>query len=59
MKFYYFGGAITTEKSNIDLLEDSNCDGVLFTYRQVQGDFFTHIARTMRLDQKNKIYGCY
>ena len=54
MKFYYFGGAITTEASNIDSLEDSNCDGVLFTYRQVQGDFFTHVARTMKLDQKIK-----
>lgn len=42
------------EGSNIDVLEENNCDGVLFTYRQLQGDFFTFIARTMKTDQKIK-----
>ena len=54
MKFYYFGGAISMDSSNIDDLEESHCDGVLFTYRQLQGDFFTFVARTMKLDQKIK-----
>lgn len=54
MKLYYFGGQITTESSNIDILEKHHCDGVLFTYRQQQGDFFTFIARTMKTDQKIK-----
>lgn len=54
MKIYYFGGQVTTTSSNIDQLEDAHCDGVLFTYRQLQGDFFVNIARTMRIDQKIK-----
>lgn len=54
MKFYYFGGHLTMDSSNIDDLEEIGCDGVLFTYRQTQGDFFTFVARTMKLDQKIK-----
>jgi len=54
MKIYYFGGHVSMTSSNIDQLEDAHCDGVLFTYRQLQGDLFTHIARTMRTDQKIK-----
>ena len=54
MKFHYFGGHVSTTSSNIDELEDSHCDGILFTYRQWQGDFFTFVARTMKLDQKIK-----
>ncbi len=54
MKFYYFGGQVSMDSSNIDDLEDSHCDGVLFTYRQLQGDFFTFVARTMNLNQKIK-----
>jgi hypothetical protein len=54
MKFHYFGGHVSTTSSNIDELEDAHCDGILFTYRQWQGDFFTFVARTMKLDQKIK-----
>lgn len=56
MKIYYFGGFLDNGglDSNIDLLEESHFDGVLFTYRQQQGDLFTLIARTMKLDQKIK-----
>jgi hypothetical protein len=54
VKFYYFGGQVSIDSSNIDDLEDSHCDGVLFTYRQLQGDFFTFVARTMNLNQKIK-----
>lgn len=54
MKFTYFGGHLGTTSSNIDELEDAHCEGILFTYRQWQGDFFTFVARTMKLDQKIK-----
>jgi hypothetical protein len=54
MNFHYFGGHVSTTASNIDELEDAHCDGILFTYRQWQGDFFTFVARTMKLDQKIK-----
>ena len=54
MKFTYFGGHLGVTSSNIDELEDAHCEGILFTYRPWQGDFFTFIARTMKLDQKIK-----
>lgn len=54
MKFTYFGGHLGITSSNIDELEDAHCEGILFTYRPWQGDFFTFIARTMKLDQKIK-----
>ena len=54
MNFHYFGGHVSTTASNIDELEDAHCDGILFTYRPWQGDFFTFVARTMKLDQKIK-----
>ena len=54
MNFHYFGGHVSTTASNIDELEDAHCDGILFTYRQWQGDFFAFVARTMKLDQKIK-----
>lgn len=54
MKFCYFGGNVSLKESNIDQLEDAHCESVLFTYRQMQGDFFTIIARTMKLNQKIK-----
>ncbi len=54
MKFYYFGGNVSLELSNIDLVEDSHFEGILFTYSPHQGDFFTIVARTMKLDQKLK-----
>lgn len=56
MKIYYFGGLLDKggSRSNIDILEESHFDGVLFTYRPQQGDLFTLIARTMKLDQKIK-----
>lgn len=62
MKITYFGGNLSipsanideAESSNIDKLEDAHFDGILFTYRQWQGDFFVFMARTMKLDQKIK-----
>lgn len=54
MKFTYFGGHLGITSSNIDELEDAHCEGILFTYRPWQGDFFTFVARTMKLDQKIK-----
>jgi len=54
MKFHYFGGQVSINSSNIDELEDAHCDGILFTYRPQQGDFFPFVARTMKLDQKIK-----
>jgi hypothetical protein len=54
MKIYYFGGHVSTDLSNIDQVEDSNFDGILFTYNPNQGDFFTIVARTLREDQKLK-----
>ena len=54
MKIYYFGGQASVHSTNIDQLEDAHCDGILFTYRQLQGDFFTIIARTMNQNQKIK-----
>jgi len=54
MKFCYFGGNVSLKESNIDQLEDAHFESVLFTYRQMQGDFFTIIARTMNLNQKIK-----
>lgn len=52
MKFYYFGGHLS--KYEIDLLENSGFSGVLFTYDNQQGDFFTKIANTIDLSQKIK-----
>lgn len=54
MKFIYFGGFLGITSSNIDQLEDAHFEGILFTYRQWQGDFFTFVARTLKLDQKIK-----
>ena len=54
MKIYYFGGQASIYATNIDQLEDAHCDGILFTYRQLQGDFFTIIARTLNKNQKIK-----
>lgn len=54
MKIYYFGGHVSTDLSNIDKLEESLFDGVLFTYSPWQGDFFTVVARTLNPDQKLK-----
>jgi len=54
MNFHYFGGQLEVLSSNIDQLEDAHFDGILFTYRQFQGDFFTFVARSMKLEQKIK-----
>lgn len=54
MKFTYFGGHLGITSSNIDELENAHCEGILFTYRQWQGDFFAFVARTMKLEQKIK-----
>lgn len=54
MKIYYFGGKVTPTYSNIDDLEDIGFDGVLFTYSPYDGDMFTLVARTLKLNQKIK-----
>ena len=54
MRFCYFGGSVSLKESNIEQLEDAHFDSVLFTYRQLQGDFFTIIARTMNTSKKIK-----
>lgn len=54
MKIYYFGGAVSSTHSNIDDLEDIGFDGVLFTYSPYDGDMFTLVARTLKLNQKIK-----
>jgi len=54
MKIYYFGGTVSPVHSNIDDLEDIGFDGVLFTYSPYDGDMFTMIARTLKLNQKIK-----
>lgn len=52
MKFYYFGGNL--ENKLLEKLEECGFVGVLFTYRQQQGDFFTLLARSMDLSKKIK-----
>jgi hypothetical protein len=52
MKFYYFGGSF--EHGLISRLEESNFDGVMFTYVPHQGDIFTKIARDIKLTEKIK-----
>jgi hypothetical protein len=54
MKFYYFGGVLNSDASNIDYLEENGFDGVLFTYNPYQGDFFVRIANTINKNQKIK-----
>lgn len=54
MKFYYFGGLLNSDGSNIDDLESNGFDGVLFTYNPYQGDFFVRIANTINKNQKIK-----
>lgn len=54
MKFYYFGGLLNEQGSNIDHLEENGFDGVLFTYNPYQGDFFVRIANTINKNQKIK-----
>ena len=54
MKFYYFGGLLNSDASNIDHLEENGFDGVLFTYNPYQGDFFVKIANTINKNQKIK-----
>jgi hypothetical protein len=59
MKFYYFGGLLNSNGSNIhgsniDDLESNGFDGVLFTYNPYQGDFFVRIANTINKNQKIK-----
>lgn len=44
MKFYFFGGHIGG--NFLQELEDHGFVGTLFTYRQLQGDFFTLLAKT-------------
>ena len=44
MKFYWFGARI--QNNDIEEIEDNGFDGVLFTYDNQQGDFFTKIARS-------------
>lgn len=51
MKFYWFGARI--QNNDIEEIEDNGFDGVLFTYDNQQGDFFTKIARSF--DEKRKI----
>lgn len=50
MKFYYFGAFI----EEIKTLEDSGFSGVLFTFDNQQGDFFTRIANTINETKKIK-----
>lgn len=52
MKFYYFGGNL--DERLLNKLEECGFVGVLFTYRQQQGDFFTLLARSMDLTKKIK-----
>lgn len=52
MKFYFFGGF--AEKHEINILEESGFDGVLFTYDNTRGDLFTKIANTINTSQKIK-----
>lgn len=54
MRFYYFGGLLNNQGSNIDDLEENGFDGVLFTYNPYQGDFFVRIANTINKNQKIK-----
>jgi hypothetical protein len=54
MKFYYFGGVLNSDASNINYLEENGFDGVLFTYNPYQGDFFVRIANTINKNQKIK-----
>lgn len=52
MNFHYFGGRFN--HNQIDMLEDSLFSGVMFTYNPLQGDFFTKVARDIKLDKKIK-----
>lgn len=56
MEFYFFGGYLSEEDEGkqIKILEDAGFSGVLFTYDNNQGDFFTRIARDIKKDQKIK-----
>lgn len=54
MKFYYFGGMLASNDSNVDYLEENGFDGILFTYNPYEGDFFVRVANTINKNQKIK-----
>lgn len=53
MKFYYFGGNLSSNNNQMEELEEAGFEGVLFTYNPNQGDFFTLVARD--IDKSKKI----
>lgn len=52
MNFYYFGGNI--EGNLLRDLHDSHFAGTLFTYDAMQGDFFTRIAKDIKMNETFK-----
>jgi hypothetical protein len=54
MKFYYFGATLDGVPPSTDDLENSNFQGMLFTYNVHQGDYFSRIVQDLNPKQKIK-----
>lgn len=52
MNFYYFNGGDHIANGKIRELEKNGFKGVLFTYESTSRDYFTQIARDIKLDEK-------
>jgi hypothetical protein len=52
MNFYYFNGGNHIESNLIRTLDKIGFTGVLFTYDAMAGDYFTRIARDIKIDEK-------
>lgn len=54
MEYYYFAGGDHTEGQKIEYLENLGFSGVLFTYEPGNYDYFTKIARTLKINKQFK-----